>query len=411
MKLKHTVRTALGALAIRKTRSGLTILGIVIGVSAIIIVMALGSGVQKLILDQISGLGAESVVIRPGESLLDISNVLFSASLKERDVEALKKKSNVPNLVSVAPFIIVSGSIEYRGEAFYPTIFGGPADIISEFFDIFPDEGELYTDDDIDRNARVAVIGSELRVELFENQEAVGKNIRIRDQRFRVVGVFPKKGSVGPFNFDNMVMIPHTTAQRYITGTDVYNEIIVSADSAENVDKMVFDIAATLRDTHEIDFGEKDDFNIQTQQNLIEQIELVTSILTAFLAAVVAISLVVGGIGIMNIMLVSVTERTKEIGLRKALGARRQDILRQFLFEAIALTAVGGLVGILVGTLIALGISLALAQTVAPDWSFTFPISAAFLGVAVSGAVGLIFGIYPANQAAKKSPIEALRYE
>lgn len=411
MSLKHTIRTALQALAIHKMRSALTILGIVIGVSAIIIVMALGSGVQKLVLDQISGLGAESVVIRPGESLLDISNVLFSTSLKERDVEALRKKSNVPNIASIAPFVIVSESIEYRGETFHPTIFGGSVEFISKILDVFPEEGELYTDYDIDQNARVAVIGSELRVELFENQEAVGKNIRIRNQRFRVVGVFPKKGSLGGFNFDNMVMIPHTTAQRYITGTDVYNEIIVSADAAENVDKMVFDIIATLRETHEIDRGEKDDFNVQTQQNLIDQIELITSILTAFLAAVVAISLVVGGIGIMNIMLVSVTERTKEIGLRKALGARQQDILRQFLFEAIILTALGGLIGILVGTLVALGASFALAQTIAPDWSFTFPISAALLGIAMSGGVGLIFGIYPANQAAKKSPIEALRYE
>lgn len=411
MSLKHTIRTALQALAIHKMRSALTILGIVIGVSAIIIVMALGSGVQKLVLDQISGLGAESVVIRPGESLLDISNVLFSTSLKERDVEALRKKSNVPNIASIAPFVIVSESIEYRGETFHPTIFGGSVEFISKILDVFPEEGELYTDYDIDQNARVAVIGSELRVELFENQEAVGKNIRIRNQRFRVVGVFPKKGSLGGFNFDNMVMIPHTTAQRYITGTDVYNEIIVSADAAENVDKMVFDIIATLRETHEIDRGEKDDFNVQTQQNLIDQIELITSILTAFLAAVVAISLVVGGISIMNIMLVSVTERTKEIGLRKALGARQQDILRQFLFEAIILTALGGLIGILVGTLVALGASFALAQTIAPDWSFTFPISAALLGIAMSGGVGLIFGIYPANQAAKKSPIEALRYE
>ena len=411
MSLKHTIRTALQALAIHKMRSALTILGIVIGVSAIIIVMALGSGVQKLVLDQISGLGAESVVIRPGESLLDISNVLFSTSLKERDVEALRKKSNVPNIASIAPFVIVSESIEYRGETFHPTIFGGSVEFISKVLNVFPKEGELYTDYDIDQNARVAVIGSELRVELFENQEAVGKNIRIRNQRFRVVGVFPKKGSLGGFNFDNMVMIPHTTAQRYITGTDVYNEIIVSADAAENVDKMVFDIIATLRETHEIDRGEKDDFNVQTQQNLIDQIELITSILTAFLAAVVAISLVVGGIGIMNIMLVSVTERTKEIGLRKALGARQQDILRQFLFEAIILTSLGGLIGILVGTLVALGASFALAQTIAPDWSFTFPIGAALLGIAMSGGVGLIFGIYPANQAAKKSPIEALRYE
>ena len=208
-----------------------------------------------------------------------------------------------------------------------------------------------------------------------------------------------------------MMMIPHTTAQRYVTGTDYYNEFILTADSADNVDKMVFDITATLRETHEIDFGEDNDFNVQTQQNLVDQISLITSILTAFLSAVVAISLIVGGIGIMNIMLVSVTERTKEIGLRKALGATRKDILRQFLYEAVMLTSIGGLIGIIIGALVSFSVSVILAQTVAEDWSFTFPISAAIIGIVVSGGVGLVFGIYPANQAAKKSPMEALRYE
>ena len=205
--------------------------------------------------------------------------------------------------------------------------------------------------------------------------------------------------------------IPHTTALRYVTGTDYYNEIITKADTVEHVDKMVFDITATLREEHDIRPGDEQDFNVQTQANLIDQIQLVTSVLTAFLAATAAISLVVGGVGIMNIMLVSVTERTKEIGLRKALGARRGDIARQFLFEAVMLTGFGGLIGILLGAFISFIASLWLSHTIAPDWAFVFPLSAAVLGILVSGGIGLLFGLYPANQAAKKSPIEALRYE
>jgi len=411
MSLKNTILTALNALLVHRTRSLLTILGIVIGIASIIIVMALGNGAQKLILDQISGLGAETAVVRPGESFADITNALYSQSLTQRDLTELEKKSNVPNLASAAPVVIVSDSVEYRGKSYRPTIIAGPAEFMLEVYGIAVREGRVFTESDIGRYERVAVIGSEFRNDLFENRQAIGQNIRIKDSTFRIVGVMEKKGTLAGFNFDSLVMIPHTSAQRYVTGTDYYAEIILKADSAENVDKMTFDVAATLRDTHNIGFGEKDDFNIQTQQNLVEQIALVTAVFTAFLTAVVAISLVVGGVGIMNIVLVSVTERTKEIGLRKALGATRKDISRQFLFEAVILTSLGGLFGIIIGTVIALLISIILIFTIAPDWSFTFPLFGAMLGLFVSGGIGLIFGIYPANLAAKKNPVEALTYE
>lgn len=411
MKLKHLFATAFHAIAVHKSRSMLTTLGIIIGVSSIIIVMSLGNGAQALILDQISGLGAESVVIRPGKSATDFSNNLFSRSLTESDVDALKRKSNVPNLISISPFVMMTEAVEYRGDTYQPSLLGGSAEVMTSFFDMTVTEGKLYDESDIERYAKVAVIGADLRDEIFENRQALGESIRIKGQRFRVIGIFPKKGSVGGFNFDTTVMIPHTTALRYVTGTDYYNQIIVKADSVEQVDKMVFDITTTLRDEHDIRAGDEQDFNVQTQENLIDQIQLITSILTAFLAATAAISLVVGGVGIMNIMLVSVTERTKEIGLRKALGARRNDIERQFLLEAIMLTGLGGLIGIMLGALISFIASLWLSRTVAPEWAFTFPLDAAALGIVVSGGIGLLFGLYPAKQAAKKSPIEALRYE
>lgn len=411
MDYKHTIITAFRSLRSHKTRAGLTILGIVIGVASIIIVMALGNGAQDLIVNQISGLGAETIVIRPGESPTDIANVLLSESLTYRDFEELQKKSNVPNIVSVSPFVFISEPITYKGDSYQATIIGGSAEFISKTFDAPLGEGSFYTQSDIDRRARVAVIGQSIKDDVFGNRNALGQDIRIKNQKFRVVGVFPNKGQVGPFNFDELVIVPHTAAQTYVLGKDHFQEMFLKIDSAENIDKAVFDVTQTLRELHDIGPNEEDDFHVQTQQNLIDQIGTVITILTSLLVAVVAISLVVGGIGIMNIMLVSVTERTKEIGLRKALGATKGDILRQFLFEAMILTGIGGIVGILFGAGIAFVAALILSQTVIDNWVFSFPFEAALLAVVVSAGVGLLFGIYPASQAAKKSPIEALRYE
>lgn len=410
MKTKHTFYTALRGLRTHPSRSALTILGIVIGVAAIIVVMALGNGAQSLIVGQISGLGAETVIVQPGSGLSEIQERVFSQSLTDKDVKALEKKSNVSNLEMIAPMVMVPGTIEYKGQAYSPMIIGASAEFLSDTFDIYPKIGVPFSGNDIEQNARVVVIGSEIKEEIFGPSDAVGENIQIQGKKFRVVGVFPSKGQVGGLDINNLIVLPYTTAQ-VLTGTNFYNQIFIKADSTENVEKLVFDIEATLRDTHGLDIGEEADFNVQTQQNLVDQIQSVISILTAFLGAVVAISLIVGGIGIMNIMLVSVTERTKEIGLRKALGATRSDILRQFLFEAVMLTSSGGLVGITLGALISWGAAIILAHTVAEGWTFVFPINAAILGFGVSASVGLIFGIYPASEASKKSPMEALRYE
>lgn len=411
MPWKHVLITATRGLSTHITRSALTILGIVIGVAAIIIVMSLGQGAQALILDQVSGLGPETVVLRPGSGPTDITTTLYAQTITRSDLEALERRQNVPDVIEIVPFIIMSDTIEYRGEVFRPTLIGGSADFISRLLKIPVAEGQLFDESDIEQRARVAVIGSDIKRDLFGNSRAVGEQIQIKDRKFKVVGVFSTEGNSGPFDIDTMVLLPHTSAQTYVTGTDYYNEVMLRANDPANVKKMAYDIELTLRNEHDIRFGEDDDFYVQTQEDVIEQIETIVNVFTAFLIAVVSISLVVGGIGIMNIMLVSVSERTKEIGLRKALGARSKDILRQFLTEAVILTSVGGVIGILVGTAISLVASVALAQTVAEDWTFTFPVIGALLGVGVSAAVGLVFGIYPAGQAAKKSPIEALRYE
>jgi putative ABC transport system permease protein len=223
--------------------------------------------------------------------------------------------------------------------------------------------------------------------------------------------VLGERGQTSFVNFDRVVIIPYTTAQTYLLGVDYFHEIITKATSPDVVDRTARDIEATLREAHNITDPEKDDFFVVTQQGVVEQIQTILGALTAFLSSVVAIALVVGGIGIMNIMLVSVTERTREIGLRKALGATEKDILVQFLFEAILLTAAGGLVGIILGALLSSGATFVLKQFAGLAWQFVFPVSAMLLGLGVSALVGVVFGIYPARKAAQKSPIEALRYE
>ncbi len=411
MSLSNLIFTAFRGLQTHLMRSALTILGIVIGIAAIIMVMSLGAGAQALILDEISGFGTETVILRPGTGISNVTQTLFSQTITDKDIEALQRKQNVPNLVEIAPFVIMYEPAEYEGETYRPSIMGGSAEFFLDLLDVKLVDGRAYTEDDIEARARVAVIGQTVQKELFGSSRAVGRLITIKDKKFEVVGVLEDVGQKGGFDMDTLIMVPHTTAQTYITGTNYFNEVFLRADTPENADKLAYDIALTLRETHDLDVDEDDDFDIQTQENLIEQIETIVSIFTAFLVTVVSISLVVGGIGIMNIMFVSVTERTQEIGLRKALGATRKDILKQFLFEAIILTSIGGVIGIILGSLLSLIAAVVLAQTVAEDWSFVFPISGALLGVGVSATVGLIFGIYPAHQASKKSPIEALRYE
>ncbi len=411
MKFKHVILTAIRGLSSQLTRSALTILGIVIGIAAIIIIMALGEGAQKLILDQVSGLGAETVTLRPGNDDSDITAAFFAQSITKSDIEALNRKQNVPNLVSISPSLVVPDPLEYRGKAFRTTVFGGSAEFFVSTFKIKIADGAVFTKEDIEQQASVIVIGDNIKNDIFGNERAVGKFIQIKGHQFKVVAVFADSPAVGPIEINKFAMIPSTSAQTYITGTDYFNEVMIRADTPENAQKMAYDIEQTMRDQHHLSFDEENDFNVKTQKDVIERIKTVVNVFTAFLVSVVAISLIVGGIGIMNIMLVSVSERTKEIGLRKALGARSIDILRQFLIEAIILTGIGGIIGILLGTLVSFIAAVVLARTVAENWTFAFPVFGAFLGVGVSVAVGLVFGIYPANEAAKKSPIEALRYE
>lgn len=414
MTLKHRFDTAIIGLTTHKSRSALTILGILIGITAIILIMSVGGGAEELIVSEINNIGAETIVIRPGkqpEGPTDLAGTLFADSLTNRDVEALMRKENVPGLVAVAPALVVPGSVSYKGETYRPQIWGWSTEFMSDTLGVFPKQGSIFYDTEIRTRASVAVIGSKVKEELFGESDAIGEKIKIRDRNFKVIGVFGSEGSTPFFNIDETVVIPYTTAQTYLLGIDYYHEILTRAESADIVDKVVRDIEATLRESHNITNPDKDDFYVETQQGLVEQLKTIIGILTMFLTVVVAISLVVGGIGVMNIMLVSVTERTREIGLRKALGATDNDILSQFLFESVILTVIGGVLGIAIGVVLNIATAVILSKVLELNWQFTFPIMGAILGFGVSALVGLIFGLYPARQAAKKSPIEALRYE
>jgi putative ABC transport system permease protein len=417
MNWPQTTRTALRGLSANKSRSLLTILGIVIGITAIMLVVALGAGAQELILGQIQGMGATTVVVLPGRQPTSISDAasIFLDSLKDNDLKAISDRRNVPTAADIMPIAFGSQRMTYGSETYQATVLGTGSEttdnVVSRIFDIVPSRGEFFTASDVRSRAAVAVIGDKVREKVFGNDDPLGQKFRIGSVTVKVVGILGKKGQVSFFNFDDMVLMPYTTVNTYILGRKHYDRFVVSARSEADINRTARDLEFTIRESHDITDPEKDDFHIETQADIAERLKTVTSALTAFLVAVASIALFVGGVGIMNIMLVSVTERTREIGLRKALGATNRDILTQFLLESVMLTAAGGIVGIILGTSLAFVVALALSYGFDLNWNFVFPWQGMFLGLGVSTLVGLVFGGYPAREAAKKSPIEALRYE
>jgi len=412
MKVKYIIRTAVNGLRARKGRSLLTILGIVIGVMAVILVKSIGNSAEILILNNLQALGNKVMSVEPGQNIKGLTDFFeyFAESLKERDLYAIRNPDNVRGLDRATPMVVFVDSIIYGNESMHTNIYGSGSSL-TDLFDIFPREGYMFTDEDIKLRSSVAVIGSEVKEQLFGNSNALGEKIKIRGRTFRVIGVLPPKGQVFVWNLNKIVFIPYTTAQYYLLGTKHFNLIMLRAVSESMVPIVKEDVNKTLRELHGITDPEKDDFSVQTLEDVANRFSIASRVLNILLICVAAISLLVGGIGIMNIMLVSVTERTKEIGLRKSIGATNGDIMRQFLLESIMLTFIGGLLGVFLGGGLGWLTTFALKKFGDLNWVFEFPISAVVIGVSLSVIVGIVFGLYPATQAAKKNPIEALRYE
>src|SRR3989338_5612501 len=409
MDLKDIFKMAMIGLVTNKVRSILTILGIVIGITAVTIVTSIGDSAEGFILGEIENFGSNSAFVIPGKGDFGESSILTD-SMRDKDVVALAKKSNVPDANLIVPFVFGPATVTYDSEKFYTSLLGAsPGNKDIDKLEL--EEGEFITNEDVVQKSSAIILGSKIKEELFGYSDAVGEKVKIKNKSYRVIGVLMPKGQSLFVNYDEVAIVPYTTAQQYILGYDYIQRIVITASSADKIPGLVRDIELTLRDSHDIDDPEDDDFVVQTAEDAAQTIGTVTSVLTIILASIAAISLVVGGVGIMNIMLVSVTERTREIGLRKALGARNKDILSQFLIEAVILTGVGGVLGIIFGSTISFIATIAIHHFTGFDFPFSSPVSGALMGVVVSTAIGFIFGIYPASQASKKSPMEALRYE
>ncbi|MGD0328531.1 MAG: ABC transporter permease [Minisyncoccia bacterium] len=416
MLLRDAFKTATRSLTHGKMRSILTMLGIVIGIASVIVLMSIGQSAQDLILGQVQSIGSNLIIIIPGAP----SNGKFSppasaqgvviTSLQQNDVDALQRE---PSVDLAVPEVRGQAEVVYGNNNATESYIGSTADffVVSNLAKV--SEGQTFSKNDVDSANHVVVIGPDLAQTLFgPNIDPLNKVIMVKGVSFRVIGVL-NKGGTGAFGVDigNLVVMPISAAQKQLLGITYFNVIIVQANAAYDINFVKSRITFVLRQDHGITDPNKDDFNIETQADILSILGSITSILTLFLAAIASISLVVGGIGIMNIMLVSVTERTREIGLRKAVGATNTDILQQFLIESVLLTFVGGVIGITVGAAVVGAVFLVLSSFFSIGWVFAFPLSAVVLGLVVSGIAGIAFGIYPARQASRKNPIDALRYE
>ncbi len=409
------------ALKANPVRTSLAVLGIVIGISAVIIVYSAGEGIRSLLLGQIEGFGTniietEARVPKKGtkqnttaggmESGMAMAQGVQVTTLTLKDMEDINKLSNISAGYSG---ILGQEQVSYQGDARKAILFG----VSAGYLDIDRgeiDQGNFFTDAEDKALAQVVVLGSKIKEKLFGDQNAIGEQVQIRKSKFRVVGVMKERGAMGGLSFDDYIYVPIRTLQKRIQGIDYVLYMVHELRDISLQDETAEEIRALVRENHDITDPERDDFAVTTMKEMLSMLDTITGALTLLLLAIVIISLIVGGVGVMNIMYVVVTERTREIGLRKAVGAREHDILLQFLSEAIIVALLGGVIGTVFGSVAAYLIAIAAAGS-GFDWEFSIPLKAFFVSIGFAAIFGVFFGVYPARKAARLDPIVALRNE
>lgn len=402
MEYKEIVLNAVQALRNNLLRTSLTMLGIIIGISAVILIYSIGQGAVAFVTNELSSFGTDYFQITPGSNQF---SSLAGASLTLDDVEAIQNDQSISNIKHVIPMAVVSVQVSSNGEEEEVLAYGSTPES-SEI--LRPDiiEGEYMTEEQNAAAERIIVIGTDVRESLFgEDSTAVGETVRINNRPFRVIGVIESSSVLAGSFINNSVVIPLNIAINQLIGREQIQEIDVVVEDSNATNQTIEDVEALLRDRHGLDEDDDSDFQISSAQDILGTVQTITGLLTSMIVAISGISLVVGGVGVMNIMLVSVTERTKEIGLLKAIGAKEKDILTQFLVEAMVMTLIGGSIGILIGIVCAYLVSIV------ANIPFIVSIPAIIIAAGISTLVGVAFGLYPARKAAKLTPIDALRYE
>lgn len=413
--MKIPFKTAFQVLGKNKLRSFLTLFGILVGIAMVIIVLSAGNGLKQLILGEVSSFGnnwinIEVKVPETQKNSQENSKAMASGvaikTLTTGDAEAVK---TIKNINDAYAGITAQAVVSYQTEKLQPTIFG----VSSSYLSINPNElreGRFFNREEDLGAAQVIVLGFELKNDLFGNADAVGKNVHVGGKSFEVVGVMEPLGASGFLDMDNVVYVPIKTVQKKIMGVDYVLWVVASVKDMDQSEETAEEIRGLIRERHNITNPDKDDFAVTTMNEAVSLVGNIVFGITILLVTLAGVSLIVGGVGIMNVMYVSVVERTFEIGLRKAVGATDQDILKQFLTEAVLLTATGGVVGILVGVVVSFLIAM-IAQSQGLDWSFHISFLSIILSTSFAIAVGLIFGVTPARRASELDPIEAIRQE